>query len=316
MIEVEVVQKTSLTADVCRLILAAKNGGVLPNYSAGAHIDVHLPGGLIRQYSLCAPLHSSHYEIAVLNEAESRGGSKAIHGLVNKGDTLTISEPKNHFPLADNAKKSLLFAGGIGITPMLLMAETLAANQENVELHYCAKTQNKAPFYERITQSEWASKAHFHFSQQGAHKRLDVTPLLTNPDPSTHLYVCGPNAFMDDILAKAKDLGWPDECLHREYFSAAEIDHEGDKAFEIMIKSSGEVLEVPIDCTILEVLEDNGHFIPVACEEGVCGTCVTGLLEGQADHKDVFLTSSEKSEMNKITPCCSRAISQRLVLDL
>lgn len=316
MIEVEVVHKTQLTVQVCSLTLAAKDGAALPEYAPGAHIDVHLPGAYIRQYSLCAPLDSAHYEIAVLNDINSRGGSKTIHELINKGDTLLISEPKNHFPLAIDANKSLLFAAGIGITPILSMTETLAATGKNFELHFCAQNQQKTPYYERIAQDSWASKAHFHFSQGDTNKRLDVLPLLTKPEPGTHLYVCGPAAFMDDILAKAQQAGWPEESLHREYFSAAEIDHSSDHAFEIMINSSGQVLEVPIDCTILNVLEDNGIFIPVACEEGVCGTCVTGLLEGQADHKDVFMTNEEKTQMNKITPCCSRAISQRLVLDL
>ena len=208
MIEVEVVQKKQLTSEVCSLILVAKDGGTLPKYTPGAHIDVHLPEGYIRQYSLCTPLSSAHYEIAVLNDANSRGGSKAVHEQVNKGDSLSISEPKNHFPLFSQAKKSLLVAGGIGITPMLAMAETLAANQESFELHYCTKTKNKAPFYKRITQSEWTSNAHFHFSQEGANKRLDIFSLLSNPAPSTHLYVCGPNAFMDDILSSAQELGY------------------------------------------------------------------------------------------------------------
>ncbi|MFQ3236709.1 MAG: vanillate O-demethylase ferredoxin subunit [Paraglaciecola sp.] len=316
MIEVTVVKKTQLTTQICSLHLMAKGAQPLPRYEAGAHIDVHLPNGLIRQYSLCAPIDAPHYEISVLNDPHSRGGSKAVHAQVKPGDTLTISEPKNHFSLVPVAKKTLLFAAGIGITPILAMADKLAQTQQDFELHFCTRSQEQTPYFERISQASWAAKVHFHFSQGDRGNRLDASPLLANPEENTQLYVCGPGAFMDDILNKAQQAGWLSEHLHREYFSAEPIDHSSDQSFEIVINSSGQVLNVPPDCSILNVLEDNDIFIPVACEEGVCGTCVTGLLDGQADHKDVFLTEKEKQQMNLITPCCSRARSPRLVLDL
>lgn len=316
MIEVTVINKTQLTPQVISLQLASKDTAVLPNYEAGAHIDVHLPNELIRQYSLCGPIDAAHYEIAVLNDPNSRGGSKAIHEGLELGKTLTISEPRNHFPLVSGAKKTLLFAAGIGITPILAMAEKLAASQQAFELHFCVRDQQHTPYFERISQSPWAEKAHFHFTVGDSNRRIDVSPLLENAPADTHLYVCGPVTFMEDIISKAQHAGWLNENLHREYFSAAPIDHRADQSFEVVINSSGQVLNVPADSSILNVLEDNDIFIPVACEEGVCGTCVTGLLEGEADHKDVFLTDQEKQLMQKITPCCSRALSPRLVLDL
>ncbi|WJG09567.1 PDR/VanB family oxidoreductase [Aliiglaciecola sp. LCG003] len=316
MIDVTVINREQLTEQVVRLQLAAKNAESLPKYQAGAHIDVHLPNGLIRQYSLCTPIGSDYYEIAVLNDANSRGGSKAMHKLIKLGDTLTISEPNNHFPLVSGARKTLLFAAGIGITPILAMAEQLAATQQDFELYFCSRSQALTPYLARIEQSSWADKAHFHFTNGDSANRLNVEPLLVNAQSDNHLYVCGPVSFIEDILSKALQAGWANEQLHREYFSAAPIDHTDDQSFEILINSSGQVLNVPADCSILNVLEDNGIFIPVACEEGVCGTCVTGLLEGQADHKDVFLTDEEKQQMQKITPCCSRSKSPRLVLDL
>ena len=315
MIDVKVINRTQLTPQVISLQLASKDTGVLPKYEAGAHIDVHLPNELIRQYSLCGAMDAAHYEIAVLNDPNSRGGSKAVHE-INVGDTLKISEPKNHFPLESGAKKTLLFAAGIGITPILAMAEKLAASQQDFELHFCARDQDQTPYFERISQSAWADQAHFHFTQGDSNNRLNVSPLLEKIQADSHLYVCGPVSFMEDIIAKAQQAGWLNENLHREYFSAAPIDHSADQSFEVVINSSGQVLKVPADCSILNVLEDNDIFIPVACEEGVCGTCVTGLLEGEADHKDVFLTDQEKQQMNKITPCCSRSRSPRLVLDL
>lgn len=316
MIDVTVINKTQLTPQIVSLQLAAKDAQPLPEYEPGAHIDVYLPNQLIRQYSLCTPVGEGYYEIAVLNDPDSRGGSKAMHELVKIGDTLTISEPKNHFPLVAQANQTLLLAAGIGITPILAMAERLAAAQQDFELHFCVRSKEQTPYFERISQSAWADKAHFHFTQGDSNNRLNALPLLEKAQPDSHLYVCGPVSFMDDILAKAQQAGWPNERLHREYFSAAPIDHSADQSFEVVINSSGQVLNVPADCSILNVLEDNGIFIPVACEEGVCGTCVTGLLEGQADHKDVYLTDEEKQQMKKITPCCSRALSPRLVLDL
>jgi vanillate O-demethylase ferredoxin subunit len=316
MIEVTVADKKQLTTQICSLHLTAKDANPLPKYEPGAHIDVHLPNGLIRQYSLCSPIDAAHYEIAVLNDPDSRGGSKAMHELVKPGDTLEISEPKNHFPLVEGVKKNLLFAAGIGITPILAMADKLGQTQQDFELHFCARSQEQTAYFERISQASWAENVHFHFSQGDPNNRLDARPLLAKPGDDVHLYVCGPNSFMDHVLDTASQAGWADTNLHREYFSAEPIDHSADQSFEIVINSSGQVLNVPADGSILNVLEDNGIFIPVACEEGVCGTCVTGLLEGQADHKDVFLTDREKQQMNQITPCCSRARSPRLVLDL
>jgi vanillate O-demethylase ferredoxin subunit len=316
MIVVKVSKIIPLTGQIISLQLVAENGLSLPSYEPGAHIDVYLPNGLIRQYSLSTPRGASYYEIAVLKDLNSRGGSKAVHEQIKVGDSLTISEPKNHFPLVAEADKTLLFAAGIGITPILAMAEQLAANQQQFELHFCARNQQQTPYFERISQAPWADKVHFHFTDGDSSKRLNASSLLGQGQGNNHLYVCGPVTFMDDILAKAQQAGWSNEHLHREYFSAAPIDHSSDQSFEVVINSSGQVFNVPADCSILNVLEDNGFFIPVACEEGVCGTCVTGLLEGQADHKDVFLSDEEKQQMQKITPCCSRSLSPRLVLDL
>ncbi|NVK57460.1 MAG: oxidoreductase [Alteromonadaceae bacterium] len=316
MIEVIVTNKQPLTASVCQLQLTAADGSPLPAWQAGAHIDVHLPNGIIRQYSLCGATDSNSYEIAILNEPNGRGGSQYIHNQLQQGDTLTISAPKNLFPLVPGKHKTLLIAAGIGITPILAMAEQLHAEQLPFELHFCARDQQHAAYYERITQSGYARHCLFHFSLGDSQKRLDPNQLLAGYSQDTQLYLCGPNQFIHDVIGAAEQLGWPAENIHREFFAAEAIDHSDDQSFEVVINSTGQVLQVAKDISILNVLEDNGLFIPVACEEGVCGTCITGLLEGEADHKDVFMSADEKQKMDQITPCCSRAKSKRLVLDL
>ena len=313
MIKVTISEKSALTQRICRLKLSAINANVLPKATPGSHIDVHLPNGIIRQYSLCSEINSMDYEIAVLNEPQGRGGSSYVHESLKVGDTLTISEPKNLFPLATDAKNTLLMAAGIGITPILSMAEQLLQQGADFSLHYCIKSADQAAYIERIKNSGLAPFTHFHFSQSARVNLAEVIPVGHN---DLHLYVCGPAGFNDAVIECASAKNWQPQNIHREYFSAAPIDHSDDGSFEIEINSSGDILTVPADQSMLDVLEDNGYFIPMACAEGVCGTCITGLLSGQADHKDVFMTAEEHAKMNQITPCCSRSRSSRLVLDL
>lgn len=312
-IEVTINEKSALTDNICRLRLSALNGVELPKPTAGSHIDIHLPNGLVRQYSLCSELDTNDYEIAVLNEPQGRGGSAYIHTNLIVGDTLSISEPKNLFALESSAKKTLLIAAGVGITPILTMAEHLLQQGADFSLHYCAKSPEQTAYIERIKNSNLAKFSHFHFSQSSRINFAEVIPAGHN---ELHLYVCGPAAFNDAVIECATAKNWQSANIHREYFSAAPIDHSDDGSFEIEISSSGEILNVPADQSMLNVLEDNGYFIPVACEEGVCGTCTTGLLSGEADHKDVFMSAEEHAQMDQITPCCSRAKSARLKLDL
>lgn len=317
MINVQIASKTLETDDICLLELAKSDGSALPAFSAGAHIDVHLPGGLIRQYSLCNhPGESHRYQIAVLRDPESRGGSVLIHDELNVGDEIGISEPRNLFPLEHEAGKHLLIAGGIGITPILCMAERLSHMSREFELHYCTRTPEETAFRQRIQDSAFSNRTQFHHSRHGDGKRLDAETLLAKPEAGAHLYVCGPNPFMEHILKTARQQGWPESHLHREYFAADAISHEGDTAFEIQLASSGAVIEVPADRTALEVLLENDIDLPFACEEGVCGTCATRLLEGEPDHRDVFMTPEEHAANEEFAACCSRSRSKRLVLDI
>ena len=315
-LRVRIAKKTLEATDVCSFELLHTGAQALPAFSAGSHIDVHLGGGLIRQYSLCNdPAENHRYLIAVLQDANTRGGSKAMHAL-QVGDTLTISKPKNHFPLAPQAKRSLLLAGGIGVTPILSMAERLASELADFEMHYCTRSKARTAFINRIEQGWFASKVHFHFDDGDATQKLNIGELLGTPPPETHLYVCGPKGFMDAVLSTARAAGWPEEQLHYEFFSAEVVKSDSDGSFEVKLASSGQVIVVPKNKTVVEALADAGIEVSTSCEQGVCGTCLTKVLAGEPEHRDMFLTPTEQKANDQFTPCCSRAKTPMLVLDL
>jgi vanillate monooxygenase ferredoxin subunit len=315
-IEVRVARRACEAEGINSYELVRTDGAPLPPFEAGAHIDVHLAGNLVRQYSLCnAPGETHRYQIGVLRDVNSRGGSQAMHDQIDTGSVLHISAPKNHFPLVE-AQKTLLLAGGIGVTPILAMAEALATQGAAFAMHYSARSPERAAFRERIGASRFAGQVHFHYDSGDASQRLDLATLLANPDAGTHLYVCGPQGFIDHVLGSANGLGWPAAQLHVEYFGAAAVDTTGDQAFDVKLASSGKVVTVPAGKSVLHVLEEQGVAIPYSCEEGVCGTCLTRVLEGVPDHRDMYLTDEEQAANDQFTPCCSRAKTKVLVLDL
>lgn len=316
-LKVRVATKRTEATDICTFELVEAGGGALPPFSAGAHIDVHVPGGLTRQYSLCNDPGESHrYLIGVLRDPASRGGSAAMHDTVREGDTLEISAPKNHFPLAHEAKRSLLLAGGIGVTPILCMAERLAVAGAEFEMHYCTRSKERTAFVERIGASGFAARVQFHFDDGAAEQKLDIPALLATPEAGTHLYVCGPKGFMEAVLDTARAQGWPEAQLHYEFFSAAPVKSDDDASFEVRIASSGRTVRVAAAQTVVQALAEVGVEVPTSCEQGVCGTCLTRVLEGTPDHRDSYLTDDERAACDQFLPCCSRARSALLVLDL
>jgi len=316
-LEVRVARKSVEAQDICTFELVAVDGRPLPAFAAGSHVDVQVPGGLTRQYSLCNdPTESHRYLIGVLRDPASRGGSAAMHERLAEGDTLTISAPKNHFPLAHDAKRHLLLAGGIGITPILCMAERLAITGADFELHYCTRSRERTAFHGRIAASAFAQRVHFHFDDGATVQKLDIAALLETPQAGTHLYVCGPKGFMDAVLGSARASGWPEAQLHYEFFGADVAPLAGDGAFEVMLASSGRVVVVPKDRSVVQALAAAGIEVQTSCEQGVCGTCLTRVLEGEPEHRDMYLTPEEQAANELFTPCCSRAKSARLVLDL
>ena len=316
-LQVRVARKAVEAQDIVTLELVAVDGSTLPAFGAGAHVDVQLPGGVTRQYSLCNDPQETHrYLVGVLRDPASRGGSQAVHELVKEGDVLQISTPKNHFPLAHDAKRSLLLGGGIGITPILCMAERLANTGADFELHYATRSPERTAFRERIAASNFADKVAFHFDDGAAAQKLDLGRLLAKPQAGTHLYVCGPKGFMDAVLNTAREKGWPEAQLHYEFFGAEVAKSDSDASFEIKLASSGRIVMVPKDKTVTQALAEAGVEIMMSCEQGVCGTCLTRVLEGVPDHKDSYLTPEEQAANDQFLPCCSRAKTPQLVLDL
>ena len=316
LIDVTVVEKTVLAEGIAGIELVAMTGNALPPFSAGSHVDVYLGDGLVRQYSLWNdPSESHRYCLGVLCDDEGRGGSKAVHKL-NVGDALKISAPRNNFELDGGAAKSVLLAGGIGITPILSMAQALHNQGADFIMHYCARNSERMAFQELIAASDFADKVQLHFDNGAGEQKFNMDTLSKSPDADTHLYVCGPTGFMDAVLASAKN-AWPAAALHREYFSVDANAVEGEnRAFQIQISSSGDILDVPADKSIVEVLADIGIEIPTSCEQGICGTCITSVLQGTPDHRDLVLTDEERYDNDQMTLCCSRALTELLVLDL
>lgn len=317
MLDVIVTQKNHEALGIASFELSAANGAPLPAFTAGAHIDVQIADGIVRQYSLCNHPEERHrYLIAVLNEPTSRGGSKALHERIEVGQTLRIGEPRNLFALEPDADHYLLFAAGIGITPILAMAYTLAQAGRSFELHYCSREPERAAFLAELRGSPFASRVISHFDSGADGQKLQAGEVLKAPAPGHHLYVCGPGGFIDFILNSAYTCGWLPAQVHREYFAAPQVAHEPDQAFEVELAHCGRVFQIPLGRSVLEVLDEAGVELQSSCEQGICGACVTRVLAGVPDHRDQFLSVAEQARNDQFTPCCSRAKSPRLVLDL
>lgn len=315
-LQVRVVKKTAEAEGIASFELARLDGQPLPPFSAGSHIDVHVPGGMVRQYSLCNASHEQHrYRIAVLRDPASRGGSVGMHERVTEGDVITISTPRNHFALHP-AQHTLLLAGGIGVTPLLCMADRLARTGAAFALHYCTRSAERTAFAGEITASPMAPHVHFHFDAGAPEQKLDLASVLAAPGDDKRVYVCGPAGFIDHVVSTAQTMGWAQDRIHREYFGAPTQDTSGDEGFEVRIASTGKTYAIAPGMSIVEALRGQGIDIMTSCEQGVCGTCITRVLEGEVDHRDMYLTDEEKASNEQFMPCCSRARSKVLVLDL
>ncbi|GER10625.1 PDR/VanB family oxidoreductase [Variovorax boronicumulans] len=318
-IAVRVARKTVEAEGVAGFRLVPVDGERLPAFTAGAHIDVSLPGGLVRQYSLCnasAPGDEGHYEIGVLRDAASRGGSRAMHDAVHEGSVLQIGPPRNLFALDESATHSLLLAGGIGVTPLLSMAQRLAALGADFALHCCSRSAARAPYRRRLEDSTFADKVFFHHDDGPPAQHIDLAATLGHPAPGRHAYVCGPAGFLEAVRTTARALHWADAQVHFESFSGAAPPADGQGSFEVELHRSRRVVHIPATMTVLDALAAEGIEIPVSCAQGVCGTCLTRVLAGEVAHHDLYLTPAEQAANDCFLPCCSRARSPRLVLDL
>lgn len=286
----------------------------LPRVEAGAHIDVHLPNGMVRQYSLCQnPNDEGKFRLGILRDPESRGGSVSAFDEIKDGMQIQVSEPKNLFPLL-KAKHSVLIGGGIGITPLITMAYQLASEGTSFELHYCGASPENCAFVDEIKNGELAKYTTFHFKSEGASHRAFFESAIKDIDIESHIYTCGPVGFMDWVINLATTHDFPEQQIHKEYFQV-ETDTSGD-SFEVVAERSGKIIMVEAGETILQALAKEGIEIEMSCEQGVCGTCMCDVIEGEPDHRDVYFTDEEKASNEQILVCCSRSKTPRLVLDI
>lgn len=308
--------RTMETDHIVRLELVNATGAELPAFTAGAHIDVHLPNGMVRQYSLSnSPVERHRYVIGVLRDPASRGGSECAHSL-RVGDEIGISLPRNHFPLMKSVHTTLL-AGGIGVTPLLSMAEQLLLDGADFDIHLCTRSPEHTPFAARWAKADFAGRVSLHHDGGEAARRVDIAGLLAKAPPHSMVYVCGPGGFIDAALSAARSQGFGEAQLHREYFSAAPAAPAGrDAPFSVVLEKSGLIIEVAPGVSILDALRQRGIEVMASCEQGVCGTCLTRVTAGTPDHRDMFLTEEEQALNDQMTVCCSRALTPSLTLDI
>lgn len=293
--------------------LRLRDGGALPPFKAGAHIDVRVGGNATRSYSLVNPEHERHrYVIAVALDEASSGGSRHIHGRVRAGDLLLITPPVNNFALVENAPHSALIAGGIGITPIWCMVQRLVELNRSWELHYAARTRGAAAFLEELAALP-AGRAHLHIDAEAGGKFVDVAAIVAKARDDAHLYCCGPTGMLTAFEQAAS--GRKPDHVHVEYFKAKDAPARQGSFTVVLAKSNARVY-VEQGKTILDALLDAGFDAPRSCIEGVCGTCEVRVLEGIPDHRDMVLTDAERAANKTIMICCSGARSQTLVLDL
>lgn len=302
--------------DIQRFELVHPDGESLPPFSAGAHIRIKTPIGVIRQYSLSNDPEERHrYVIAVKRERDGRGGSRSLVDTVKIGHTVEVGLPENLFELDPKARSFVLIAGGIGITPMMAMSRHLSTQGDRpFKLYYLTRDPAGTAFLEELRGADFSSSVVVHHDLGDPANAFDLWPVLEKAGAATgrHVYFCGPKPLMDAI----KDMTghWPSSTVHSESFGGDTKPHADDQPFEVELKSSGQKFTVPVGKSILDTLRADGIHVPSSCESGTCGSCKTRLLQGEADHRDLVLLEEEKSD--HIMVCVSRAKSPSLLLDL
>jgi tetrachlorobenzoquinone reductase len=287
------------------------DGKPLPAYQPGAHIDLHLPNGLVRQYSLIkAEPDPASYSVGIKRDPASRGGSRYIHDELRVGKTLKISAPRNNFALVENADHVVLFAGGIGITPIWCMVQRLEKLGRSWQLHYACRSRADMAFLSAL---EAMTSSRFHFDDESEGKFLDVAAIIGTAPKTAHLYCCGPTPMLQAF--ETATANWPREQIHIEYFTPKQ---EAAKTggFVVELARSGKEFTIPEGKSILQVLLDAGVDVDYSCELGICGACEQRVISGVPDHRDAILTEEEQASNTKVMICCAGCKSERLVLDL
>lgn len=315
MIQVAVTRTQAIARDVLLIELSAPGGQSLPGAAPGAHVDVHLPNGQIRQYSLTnaqGQVTQSCYQIAVARDANSRGGSEWIHDKLRLGSSLKVSEPRNLFPLDVSAHKKILFIGaGIGITPIYSMVNSIKSTPADWTLMACARSASRLAFQEELSGLD-KQRVHFHFDMNHGGP-LDLQALLSSA-PWDALYACGPAGLLDALQDATRD--WPAGSVHVERFKAQAQDNSENSSFELVLSSNGQSVQVEPEESPLEALERIGVDHPFACREGLCGTCEVEVVEGLPDHRDNVLDANDRAAGKRFIPCVSRCGGNRLVINL
>ena len=312
-IRVAVSKIERMTADTMKYELSSLDGSPLPEWTAGAHIDVVVAPEYLRQYSLSGdPADRATYQIGVLREDGGRGGSTLMHRIFAEGRKVFISKPINHFPLDETATRTLLMGGGIGVTPMIAMAHRLHALGADFELHYSAKTRDTANYLDDLASFPWSGRVHLHISDEGT--RADLDQIMSGYQPGWHVYTCGPDRFMDGVIAVAERQGFPEGARHLEYFSVPEQPDHENHPFTLRLVNSGRDIPVPADRTAADALNEVGIHVDVKCSDGLCGVCHCGLVSGEVEHRDFML--SKKQRETTIILCQSRAVEPDGVIEI
>lgn len=317
LVRCEVVRIAEEARDVKSFVLRAVDGGLFPAVEPGAHVDVQTPSGPMRPYSICqADADGRTLTIAVKREIQSRGGSQAMHERVVEGDIVAVGAPRNNFALDSGSCEAVLLGAGIGITPLYSMAQRLKVAGRPFVLDYFGRSREEMAFLGVLEAGPLAPHLVSHVGLARDEIVARVAERLNARRDDAELYVCGPAGFMEMVTEQARGL-WPDEAVHLERFHA-EIPVEAgeDLAFQVHLARTGLTVTVLPGQSISGALSAHGIDVELSCEQGVCGTCVTGLLEGVPDHRDMFLSDAEQAADTQITLCVSRALSPRLVLDL
>lgn len=289
----------------------------LHRFPAGAHVDLHVRPGLVRQYSLVgAPGADDHYLVCVQREADGRGGSLAVHDELHAGTELEVSAPRSTFELVPSASSALLIGGGIGLTPLVSMAEHLHREAMDFEFHAYARNASALPLHDDLQTRPWAHRIHRHFSDGGDSFRSTAPPALSAPHPESAVYVCGPEGFINLARSRAITAGWPLDRIVSERFAPADSPSGAGTAFDVIAASTGERMTVGADETIADVLESRGYETYRSCGQGYCGSCVATVRSGIPDHRDDFQTDAQRASNRQINICVSRSLTPLLELDV
>ncbi|MFF3355467.1 PDR/VanB family oxidoreductase [Streptomyces sp. NPDC002917] len=311
-LELVVARRTDEADGVVSLDLRRADGASLPAWAPGAHIDLLLAPDLVRQYSLCsAPEEAEVWRVAVLRDKDGRGGSLNVHDTLAEGDPVRVRGPRNHFPL-ERAEGYVFIAGGIGVTPIIPMLAEAERIGSAWEMAYGGRTLASMAFRDELVKRY---EERVRVRPEDEYGLLDLDALLGSPQPGTLIYCCGPEPLLKAVEERCAD--WPDGALHLERFTPKELQAPlRDGAFDVELAQSGITVTVPPDKSVLQAVEEAGVQVLSSCQEGTCGTCETGVLDGTVDHRDSLLTPAEQSSHDTMMICISRALCPRLVLDL